>query len=148
MNYLLDTHLLLWAAGQPDRLSREAYDMLSSEEHELLFSTASLWEIAIKSGLQRADFQVDVRLLYRGLMDNGYSELPIKGSHAVGVGDLPMIHRDPFDRLLVSQAIYEGYYVADIRYPGSAVPRADSVSLVHRLSAVCRHPCRLFSNSR
>jgi PIN domain nuclease of toxin-antitoxin system len=77
MKLLLDTHLLLWAAGIPAKLSDKAQALISHQENELFFSAASLWEIIIKSGLGRTDFHVDARLLRRGLLDNGYSELPI-----------------------------------------------------------------------
>ena len=71
MKLLLDTHLLLWAAGQPERLSSVARELIDANEHEVIFSTASLWEIVIKRGLGREDFKVDPRLLRRGLLDNG-----------------------------------------------------------------------------
>jgi PIN domain nuclease of toxin-antitoxin system len=105
---LLDTHVLLWAAGQPDRLPSKARKLLGDPRNEPVFSSASLWEIAIKSGLGRDDFQVDARLLRRGLLDNGYSELPITSEHAVAIDGLPPIHKDPFDRLLVAQSMVEG----------------------------------------
>ncbi len=108
MKLLLDTHLLLWAAGLPERLSAQARRLIEAADSELFFSAASLWEIAIKRGLGREDFQVDVRLLRRGLLDNGYSELPIGSEHAVAVDSLPAIHKDPFDRILVAQAMLEG----------------------------------------
>jgi len=108
MKLLLDTHLLLWAAGEPNRLSTEACVFLESSKNELFFSAASLWEIAIKQGLGRNDFQVDAGLLRRGLVDNGYSELPVASEHAVAISYLPPIHKDPFDRILVAQAIVEG----------------------------------------
>jgi PIN domain nuclease of toxin-antitoxin system len=105
---LLDTHLLLWAAGMPERLPLEATKLIENEGNELLFSAASLWEVAIKKGLGRDDFQVDPRLLRRGLLDNGYLELSILSAHAVAVDGLPDIHKDPFDRILVAQAMIEG----------------------------------------
>jgi PIN domain nuclease of toxin-antitoxin system len=105
---LLDTHLLLWAAGQPERLSAKAKKLLSDPANELLFSAASLWEIAIKNTLGRRDFRVDARILRRSLLDNGYLELPVTGQHAVGIDGLPPLHKDPFDRLLLSQALVEG----------------------------------------
>lgn len=108
MKLLLDTHLLLWASFDPDRLSERTVTLLEADDNELFFSAASLWEIAIKSGLERADFKVDPRLLRRGLLDNGYSELPVTGEHAVAVFGLPSIHKDPFDRILVAQATVEG----------------------------------------
>lgn len=108
MKLLLDTHLLLWAAGEPSRVPVSAWTLLDDPQNELLFSAASLWEIAIKSGLGRPDFRVDPRLLRRGLLDNGYSELAISSEHAVAIKGLPPIHKDPFDRILVAQSIVEG----------------------------------------
>lgn len=108
MKLLLDTHLLLWAAGQPNRLSPAALELIDNPANELLFSAASIWEVAIKSGLGRNDFQTDPRLLRRGLLDNGYSELPILSEHVVAIDSLPPIHKDPFDHLLVAQATVEG----------------------------------------
>jgi PIN domain nuclease of toxin-antitoxin system len=105
---LLDTQLLLWAAGQPERLSARARKLLDDPRNDLLFSAASLWEIAIKSTLGREDFQVEPRLLRRGLLDNGYVELPVTSEHAVGIDALPLHHKDPFDRLLLAQALVEG----------------------------------------
>jgi PIN domain nuclease of toxin-antitoxin system len=123
MKLLLDTHLLLWAAGEPHRLSEQARELINTPESELFFSAASLWEVAIKQGLGRDDFQVDARLLRRGLLDNGYSELPIDSEHAVTVNSLPAVHKDPFDRILVAQAMVEGITLltADslvAKYPG------------------------------
>lgn len=108
MKLLLDTHLLLWAAGEPRRLSRQAKSLIDNPANELFFSPASLWEVVIKHGLQRADFKVDPRLLRRGLLDNGYGELPIVSDHLVAIDSLPAIHKDPFDRILVAQATVEG----------------------------------------
>jgi PIN domain nuclease of toxin-antitoxin system len=108
MKLLLDTHLLLWAAGQPDRLSATARELINDPQNQPLFSAASLWEVAIKRGLGRDDFQVDARFLRRGLLDNGYSELPIASDHVVAIESLPPVHKDPFDRILVAQATAEG----------------------------------------
>ena len=108
MKLLLDTQLLLWAAAQPERLSAAARKLLNNPRNELLFSAASLWEIAIKSALGRDDFSVEPRLLRRGLLDNGYTELPITSQHAVSIDSLPPRHKDPFDRLLLAQALTEG----------------------------------------
>jgi PIN domain nuclease of toxin-antitoxin system len=105
---LLDTHLLLWAADSLERVPAGARALMADLENELLFSVVSLWEVAIKNGLNRPDFRVDARLLRRGLLDNGYVELLISGEHAVAVDTLPRIHRDPFDRLLIAQAMVEG----------------------------------------
>ena len=108
MKLLLDTHLLLWAAGQPKRLSATARKLIENPQNTLLFSPASLWEISIKRSLGREDFKADPRLLRRGLLDNGYVELPITSEHAVALESLPPIHKDPFDRILVAQSIVEG----------------------------------------
>ena len=123
MKLLLDTHLLLWAAGEPQRLSKQARTLIDNPDNELLFSAASLWEVAIKRGLGREDFKVDARLLRRGLLDNGYSELPIISDHVVATESLPPIHKDPFDRVLVAQATVEGVTLLTIdplvsQYPG------------------------------
>ena len=123
MKLLLDTHVLLWAAGEPKRLSKQARTLIDNPDNELLFSAASLWEVAIKRGLGREDFKVDARLLRRGLLDNGYSELPIISDHVVATESLPPIHKDPFDRVLVAQATVEGVTLLTIdslvaQYPG------------------------------
>jgi len=108
LKLLLDTQLLLWAAGQPDRLSAAARRQLSNRSNELYFSAASIWEISIKNSLGRDDFRADPRVLRRGLLDNGYIELPITGQHAANVDSFPPLHKDPFDRLLLAQALTEG----------------------------------------
>ncbi len=123
---LLDTQLLLWASSLPERLSDKARAMLEDPATKLFFSAASLWEVAIKNGLGRSDFRVDPRVLRRGLLENGYSELAVTGAHAVAVDLLPPIHRDPFDRMLVAQAQTEGITLLSSdkvlgRYPGPIV---------------------------
>jgi PIN domain nuclease of toxin-antitoxin system len=120
---LLDTHLLLWAAVEPQRLTKPARVLLENPDNELLFSAISLWEVAIKNSLGRPDFHLDARLLRRGLLDNGYTELPVTSEHTVATSDLPQIHKDPFDRLLVAQAIVEGILLLTVdplvaKYPG------------------------------
>ena len=123
MKFLLDTHLLLWAAAEPRRLSKQARALIDNPDNDLLFSGASLWEVAIKRGLGREDFKVDARLLRRGLLDNGYGELPIISDHVVAIDSLPPIHKDPFDRILVAQATVEGVTLLTVdsvvsQYPG------------------------------
>jgi PIN domain nuclease of toxin-antitoxin system len=108
VSYLLDTQILLWAAAGSDRLTSAARRLIGDPANTLVFSAASLWEIAIKSGLGRDDVQVDAKRLRTGLGDNGYVELPVTGAHAAAVADLPPLHRDPFDRLLIAQARIEG----------------------------------------
>ena len=108
MKLLLDTHIVIWAAFTPDRLSQSAQSLIMDEENELLFSPVNLWEVAIKRALGRRDFQFDSRVLRRNLLLNGYQELPITSDHAVAIDQLPDIHKDPFDRLLIAQSMVEG----------------------------------------
>ena len=108
MRLLLDTHLLLWTVGPDERLSSAARELIGAWGNDLLFSAASIWEVAIKYGRGRDDFQVDPRVLRRGLLDNGYRELLVIGEHAAAVTNLPRLHRDPFDRMLVAQSVVEG----------------------------------------
>ena len=112
MRLLLDTHILLWVAESDavggNRLSQLGADLIDDPENTLVFSVASIWEVAIKYGLGRKDFPTDPRSLRRGLLSNGYGELTVIGEHAMAVGQLPNLHKDPFDRLLIAQAIFEG----------------------------------------
>jgi PIN domain nuclease of toxin-antitoxin system len=129
LKILLDTHLLLWATGWStsdgpvDPMPAEAAQMVDDLDNSLLFSPASIWEVAIKYALGRRDFAVDPRLLRRGLLDNGYDELAINSDHVIAVASLPAIHKDPFDRLLIAQASAEGVLLLTsdqivARYPG------------------------------
>ena len=108
MKLLPDTQILIWAADSPEVLPDKAQDMLNNLDNEVFFSSASLWEVAIKFGLNRPDFRVDPRILHQGLVSSGYQELYIRGEHAVAVNELPGLHKDPFDRLLIAQARVEG----------------------------------------
>lgn len=108
MNYLLDTHLLLWTAFADRRLPKRARKIILSQDHELWFSVASIWEVTIKHTLGRSDFDVDPGALRTGLLSNGYRELDVRGPHVLTVRLLLNIHRDPFDRILVAQAHTEG----------------------------------------
>jgi PIN domain nuclease of toxin-antitoxin system len=108
MRLLLDTHVLLWAAGLPEKLPASAKEMIENPGNRPLFSAASLWEITIKRGMGRSDFRVEPEILRRGLVESGYEELPITGDHALAVRHLPPIHKDPFDRILVAQTEVEG----------------------------------------
>lgn len=109
MNVLLDSHLLLWVAYEPELLPPPARDIIDDDDNRLWFSAASIWEIGIKAALDRADFNADARILRRGLIENDYAELPISSSHAVEAAALPSIHKDPFDRMLIAQARAEGF---------------------------------------
>lgn len=106
--YLVDTHLLLWAAGEPSKLSAATTEVITDPSHELFFSAASIWEVAIKASLGRADFVVDASLLASELPRHGYVELRVTAAHAAHVASLPTLHNDPFDRLLLAQANVEG----------------------------------------
>ena len=123
MILLVDTHLLLWAAGQPQKLSKKARRFLEDAGSQLWFSAASLWEVAIKHALGREDFHIEPQRLRRALIDNGWHELAISGEHALATLNLPPIHKDPFDRMLIAQAHVEGVILATsdevvARYPG------------------------------
>lgn len=107
MRLLLDTHILLWAAGDPERLTLESRNVLEDPTTELLFSTASIWEVVIKKMLGRKDFEIEPRQFRDDLIQNGYSELAIRSDHTLAVGLLPSIHKDPFDRILIAQAHVE-----------------------------------------
>ena len=112
MRLLPDTHLLLWLADGSPELPAGARDLMSDIDSDVVFRVASLWEVAIKFALGRPEFQVDPRVLRRGLLENGYAELTVTADHALATVLLPHIHKDPFDRLLVAQAIAEGYTLA------------------------------------
>ena len=123
MRLLPDTHLLLWLSEEPPDLPLEARELLGDSSNEMVFSVASVWEIAIKFALGRPDCRVDPPVLWRGLLDNGYAELAVTADHALATLALPPIHKDAFDRRLVAQATVEGVVLltADptvARYPG------------------------------
>ncbi len=123
MKLLLDTHLLLWAAQDSPLLSKTAQQLITDTENILHFSVVSLWEIVIKTGRGKLDFQVNAAKMRRHLLDNGYVEVPIVSNHAIAVSTLPALHKDPFDRLLVAQAMVEGITLLTVdpeivRYPG------------------------------
>lgn len=107
MRLLLDTHILLWALADPRRLPKPAVEAIESGENEVLFSAASIWEIAIKSQVLRADFGVDAATIIGAARETRFSELAISAEHAAAVAALPTHHKDPFDRLLIAQAITE-----------------------------------------
>ena len=108
MKLLLDTHILLWASGQPEKLSESTRTLLTTPENHLFFSAASIWEIVIKLNLGRTDFKVDPYRLRKMLMAHGYNELPITAEHALKVNSLAPLLKDPFDRMLLAQALADG----------------------------------------
>lgn len=122
--FLVDTQLLIWSATGSRKLPARVVRLFRDGRHEFHFSAASLWEVAIKSSLGRANFQLDASRLRSVLLDNGFHELAVTGSHAVAVSGLPAIHGDPFDRMLIAQAVSEPMVLitADerlARYPGT-----------------------------
>lgn len=126
MRLLLDTQLLLWAARDTVRLSKRARDLIESEDNSVIFSVVSLWEVAIKHALRRPDFIADVAALRRNLLYNGYEELPLEAAHTIAFAEVPRKHKDPFDRMLLTQAICENLTLAttdDIlrRYDGPVI---------------------------
>ena len=130
MRVLLDTNVLLWALAEPRRLDRETRATIESGDTEVLFSAASIWEIAIKAGLGRSDFAFDPAEIARAALDTGFGELAVRSNAAARAGRLPLLHRDLFDRVLVAQAIVEPatLYTADRQL----VPYSD---LVRRIGA-------------
>ncbi|MCA8889264.1 MAG: type II toxin-antitoxin system VapC family toxin [Parvularculaceae bacterium] len=108
MNLLFDTHLLLWAAADSVRLPDAARQFILEETSIINFSAASIWEVAIKCALGREDFAANPKSLRAALIDAGWNEIAITGEHAAGMLDLAPIHKDPFDRMLLSQARVEG----------------------------------------
>jgi PIN domain nuclease of toxin-antitoxin system len=105
MRLLLDTHLLLWALAEPEKLGSKARSVIEDPENEVLFSAASIWEVAIKAGLGRPDFAVRPEEVAQAALEAGFAELPVRAEVAARVADVPPHHRDPFDRLLVAQAM-------------------------------------------
>jgi PIN domain nuclease of toxin-antitoxin system len=123
MKFLLDTQFVLWVPVDAPHIRSQARSILTNPANEFVFSVSSIWEIAIKRALQRPDFMFDPREIRRLLIENGYEELTIQSRHAVAVDFLPRIHKDPFDRILIAQAMVEGITLltADAviaRYPG------------------------------
>jgi PIN domain nuclease of toxin-antitoxin system len=119
---LLDTHVLLWSSESPERLSEAVRELLDRPETEVYFSVVSLWEIGIKRALKRPDFQFEPRVLRKELLAHGYHELPVLAEHTLAIERLPGLHRDPFDRLLLCQALVEDLTVMTndellIQYP-------------------------------
>lgn len=122
MHFLLDTHILLWAAADDPKLTKTARALIEDQQNTLFFSAASIWEVAIKA-TTKPDFAFDPTVLRRALVDSGYAELGITGQHAAMVRNLPSIHNDPFDRILIAQAMVEGIELVTgdskiAQYPG------------------------------
>jgi PIN domain nuclease of toxin-antitoxin system len=123
MRLLLDTHLLLWLAAYPERLAGDVLELVEDSGNDLCFSVTAIWETAIKFSRGRDDFDVEPGFLRRELLQHGFSELLIRGEHAVAIAGLPPIHKDPFDRILIAQAMVEGIVLLTVdkvvaQYPG------------------------------
>jgi PIN domain nuclease of toxin-antitoxin system len=108
----LDTHVLLWAVTDDDRLPPEVGEAILDPANEVLVSAACIWEVAIKAGLGR--LPVDVDALVEAVPASGFQPLPVTAAHAAGVAALEPSHRDPFDRLLVAQARQEDLVLATV----------------------------------
>jgi len=130
---LLDTHLLVRAMGEPAWLGPALRELLEDPQHTLCFSVASLWELVIKAALGRGGVQVQPSVLRRTLLDGGFVGLPIEAAHVLAVAQLPPLHRDPFDRLLLAQATVDGLllvtadshvaaYPGPVRFMAAAAP--------------------------
>lgn len=107
MNFLLDTHVLLWAVAAPERIPDDVRDLLTDTRHGLAVSAVSAWEVATKVRLGKLNAASLVRTWDRRISGIGASVLPITAEHALFAGDMPWEHRDPFDRMLVAQATLE-----------------------------------------
>jgi PIN domain nuclease of toxin-antitoxin system len=104
VNYLLDTRVLLWALSAPEKLPPAMRDIIQDPAASIWFSVASLWEVATKSALGRPDFSFDAREIWRAARDTSFLELDVQALHVFKLRELPELHQDPFDRLLVAQA--------------------------------------------
>jgi PIN domain nuclease of toxin-antitoxin system len=107
MNLLLDTHVALWAITDSPKLPKKAREMIESPKSTIWISAATVWEIAIKHSLGRGDMPVSGQDALRYFRESGYRFLPVEPEHAAAVEDLAAHHADPFDRILVAQAIVE-----------------------------------------
>jgi PIN domain nuclease of toxin-antitoxin system len=123
VKFLLDTQFVIWVPLDDRRISRQARVIFNDPANDFVFSVSSIWEIAIKRALRRGDFQFDPREVRRLLIENGYEELTLQSRHVVAVDSMVLIHKDPFDRILIAQAMVEGITLltADpmiAKYPG------------------------------
>lgn len=108
MSILLDTHLLIWLIAASERLPATAREAVENSNNQLFFSAASIWELAIRQSTGRARLELPPELLHRQLLDNSFEEVPVTAKHGLAVCRLEQIHKDPFDRVLIAQAMSEG----------------------------------------
>lgn len=123
MIYLVDTHVLIWLAVDSPRLGNVARAILADPDNQIFFSAISIFEIAVKERLSKPGFDVEASAIRRMMIENDFAELVVTGAHAAHVATLPLVHRDPFDRLLVAQAMIEGFTLMTAdehigQYPG------------------------------
>ena len=111
MKYLLDTHIILWAGFDVKRLSRKAKSILENPENALYFSPVSLWEISIKHEKHPEQMAITSERVREIAVKMGFIELPVRSRHGVDIANLPGIHNDPFDRMLITQARSDGLYL-------------------------------------
>jgi PIN domain nuclease of toxin-antitoxin system len=128
MRLLIDTHILLWALAQPERLSAAFLDILRKPNNQVLFSSASIWEIAIKAALRRTDFAARPDVVAREAVAQGFAELQVGWQAAAAVADMRPLHRDPFDRILIAQAVCEPVHLFTV--DRKLVPYSDMVRMV------------------
>jgi PIN domain nuclease of toxin-antitoxin system len=108
VTYLFDTHVLLWALGEPEHLTPEVRELVDQGAVGRSFSVASVWEIVIKSAQRRVDFNADAASVRNALLDSGFREIDITADHVLALRSLPRLHGDPFDRIMIAQANAEG----------------------------------------
>jgi len=111
MNILLDTHTAIWFIANDKRLPRNSRELISNPDNDCLISTATLWEMGIKYSLGKLRLQIELDKVYQIFFETGFQLLPIKPDHIVTNSNLPFHHRDPFDRIIISQAIHENYTI-------------------------------------
>lgn len=105
---LLDTNVLLCFLMEPERLPKNTIERVANGANRVLFSVASLWEVAIKQALRRADFDFAAENVHTLAQETGFALLDITPAHIFRLSGLPLLHRDPFDRMLVAQSLSEG----------------------------------------
>lgn len=128
MNLLLDTHVALWAITDSPKLPQKARDLIQSPKATIWVSAANVWEIAIKHSLGRGDMPVSGKNAMRYFQESGYRFLPVEAEHAVAVEELPAHHQDPFDRILVAQALIEPMRL--ITHDATVARYSDTIILV------------------
>ncbi len=132
MKILLDTNILIWVTASPEKVPENILHQIQDTKNTIFFSAASIWEIAIKHTFGKPDFFFNPLIIHQALVENNYTELPITSNHAIAIQHLQKIHKDPFDRMLIAQAIAENMLLmtADqtiVKYPAPVlfVNRAD-----------------------